>query len=429
MKSRSVVFAGFSITPYFRDFLNRLQKESGCTISVIKPAGKDRNLGDGVKVDEYGAKFVIAETPDVFRGATYLFGCKMLSIAPAFHTLDGLATFLSQVNADIIVVNVNYHDAFYLDTALRDIVKSLQAKIVFHSIPFQIPDLNEIKSHFQVPATLPLASLPLPMSWLFRLLMIDRLVILPIRRFFSAWLIRNICAIYRMADAFAVYHEGGKDLYGSYGVEASRIHVVRNSPNTEALIQASEGRKKTDDGCSLIHVGRLVAWKRVDLLIRALHRLRSGSFPTATLTIVGYGPEEENLRTQVAELGLKDAVNFTGGVYEPDDLAELFAKASIYVLAGMGGLSINEAMCFQMPIVCCRGDGTEKFLVRDGENGFYFREGDLDDLVRVLTELLASGSLREKFGRKSLQIIQREINTHIHVQNYIRLFNTLLASA
>jgi glycosyltransferase involved in cell wall biosynthesis len=429
LAGRQVVFAGFSITPYFRDFLNRLQQQSGCFISVVKPCGKNKHLGAGVKVDEQGAQFTVLELDEIQRPASASFGIAAFPVTPTFNTFPDLPDVLSKIAGDIVVVNVNYHDAFYYDTALRKRVHSLNIKVVFHSIPFQIPSHSEVRNSLQVPARLNLQSLPLPLRSLLRFLMLDRLIILPLRRFFAARLANQTRLVYRAADAFAVYHEGGIELYGSYGVDASRVHVVRNSPNTEALIRASEGTSKSDNGHSLIHVGRLVEWKRVDLLIRALGTLRSNGFPAATLTIVGYGPEEQKLRQLTEDLGLCEAVTFVGGVYEPGELAALFAKASVYVLAGMGGLSINEAMCFRMPIVCCRGDGTEKFLVRDGENGFYFREGDMDDLVRVLEKLLSSAAMRSEFGSRSLQIIQREINTKTHVDNYIRLFSSLLTPA
>ena len=56
-------------------------------------------------------------------------------------------------------------------------------------------------------------------------------------------------------------------------------------------------------------------------------------------------------------------------------LAKCFMKAQVYVLAGMGGLSINEAMCYSLPIVCSVCDGTEKHLVYENKNGHFFRDG------------------------------------------------------
>ena len=56
-------------------------------------------------------------------------------------------------------------------------------------------------------------------------------------------------------------------------------------------------------------------------------------------------------------------------------------ESTVYVLAGMGGLSINDAMCFSLFVICLVCDGTEKDLVADGVNGYFFKEGDANDLV------------------------------------------------
>ena len=94
-------------------------------------------------------------------------------------------------------------------------------------------------------------------------------------------------------------------------------------------------------------------------------------------------------------------------------------------MAGMGGLSINEAMCFGVPVVCSRGDGTEKFLVREGISGMYFREGDEDSLVETLHKLFSDEQLRQRLAAESRRIIEEELNTQIHVSNYLKLFDVL----
>ena len=165
------------------------------------------------------------------------------------------------------------------------------------------------------------------------------------------------------------------------------------------------------------------------MLIRCVADLRSNGFPDTDLVVVGYGPQEEALRRLTAQLGLEDAIHFRGGIYDPNELAVEFAKSSIYVMAGMGGLSINEAMCFRVPIVCSRGDGTEKFLVREGKNGLYFRDGDQGSLTDVLAKLLGDHELRERMGHESRRIIEEELNTQIHVANYLKLFTDLTVQA
>lgn len=63
-------------------------------------------------------------------------------------------------------------------------------------------------------------------------------------------------------------------------------------------------------------------------------------------------------------------------------------ESTVYVLAGMGGLSINDAMTYGLPVVCSVCDSTERDLVTDGVNGLFFKEDNADSLSDKLNKLL-----------------------------------------
>jgi glycosyltransferase involved in cell wall biosynthesis len=92
------------------------------------------------------------------------------------------------------------------------------------------------------------------------------------------------------------------------------------------------------------------------------------------------------------------------------------------VLAGMGGLSINEAMCFGKPIICSVADGTEKRLVREGYNGLYFESGSVESLISTIEKSFKDPAQIQVMGQRSKEIIQQEINIHTVLGNYIEAF-------
>ena len=94
-------------------------------------------------------------------------------------------------------------------------------------------------------------------------------------------------------------------------------------------------------------------------------------------------------------------------------------ESSVYVLAGMGGLSINDAMCFSLPIICSVCDGTERDLVVDGVNGYFFEENDVNSLVEKINLILSDPSKAVEMGRKSLQIIKENVNLNTFTNMYI----------
>jgi glycosyltransferase involved in cell wall biosynthesis len=104
------------------------------------------------------------------------------------------------------------------------------------------------------------------------------------------------------------------------------------------------------------------------------------------------------------------------------EIPPITCEAGIYVLAGMGGLSINEAMCFGKPIICSVADGTEKRLVREGYNGHYFESGSVPSLVSTIEKLFKDLAQIQVMGQRSKEIIQQEINIHTVLGNYMEAF-------
>lgn len=101
-------------------------------------------------------------------------------------------------------------------------------------------------------------------------------------------------------------------------------------------------------------------------------------------------------------------------------------ESLVYVLAGMGGLSINDAMTYGLPVVCSVCDGTERDLVVDGRNGLFFRDGDVDSLTLTLDNLLASPERCRTMGQESERIIREQINLDTVAGRYLQTFRDLM---
>lgn len=426
MKPLEVLFVGFGETPYDRDFLNHLHSENGVRVTSVRDSGGNKHVGAGVLEITSGRMFADAPLTEVRIPPRRWLGLSDLETAPAYLTFQDLPNLIRHLRPQIIVATVNYQNAFAFDRELRRVIKSCGSQVVFHSIPFQLPEYARAMETIVVPEELPLRSWPF-VKRIATFLGLSRLYLKYVRTPALKRTLKFRRRCFQSAAAHAVYHEGGRGIFRSYGIPAEKIHVVRNSPNTPRLLTAADHHLPQPRPNWMIHVGRLVEWKRVDLLIRSLARLRSNGFSAAGLTVIGTGPCETGLRRLVEKLGLTDAVEFTGGVYDPDELAQHFSRASLYVLAGMGGLSINEAMCFRMPVVCCVADGTEHFLVREGQNGRYFEDGNEDDFVRVVSSMLSDEARLTRMGSYSRTIIETELNTQIHVGNYVNLFRQLIS--
>jgi glycosyltransferase involved in cell wall biosynthesis len=114
-------------------------------------------------------------------------------------------------------------------------------------------------------------------------------------------------------------------------------------------------------------VGRLDAWKRVDLAVAALSHA-----PQARLTVVGSGPDEGRLEQLAAEKSVGDRIRWIRQV-DDDGLIELYAGARMVVVTSADedlGYVPLEAYLSGKAVLTTEDAGGPLEFVRDGQTGF-----------------------------------------------------------
>jgi glycosyltransferase involved in cell wall biosynthesis len=151
------------------------------------------------------------------------------------------------------------------------------------------------------------------------------------------------------------------------------------------------GRYRSDGyGDYVFYAGRLEPLKRVDLLVAGLARCRG-----LRLKIAGAGPQEADLREQVARAGLDRRVDFLGFVSD-EDLLDLYAHCRAAVYAPLNedyGYVTVEAFLSGRPVVTTADAGGPLEFVTDGETGLVAAP-DADGLGEVLSRLAGLGETR-----------------------------------
>ena len=151
---------------------------------------------------------------------------------------------------------------------------------------------------------------------------------------------------------------------------------------------------------AVISVGTLKARKCMDRTLEAFARL-AGEYPDATLTIVGIGEMEQQLRNRIAELGLEKRVTLTGGLPHEEVIARM-AQSDLFVLPSWGegyGIVYIEAMAAGCIAVGAKNEGIED-TITDGENGFLVPAGDIDETERVMRAVFQSREAYDTLRRK-----------------------------
>jgi len=201
--------------------------------------------------------------------------------------------------------------------------------------------------------------------------------------------------VYRQCLFWALSKTTAEDLLGR-GIAEQRIEVIYPGFNEE-LLKPDPQVEKTPYP-SLIYIGRLKRYKRVDLIISATAKLLA-QFPDTHLFIAGTGDHEKELRAQVASLGLEKSVEFCGFVSEArkrELLQMAWIGAQTSTIEGWG-LGVIEAAACGTPTVASDSPGLRE-SVRDGETGILVPHGDIDALADRVSRLLENAELRETMG-------------------------------
>lgn len=225
----------------------------------------------------------------------------------------------------------------------------------------------------------------------------------------------------------------GADLVASRSaVDRRRIDVVPNAvdlpePGTAATRLAARADLEVPaEQLLLLHVGRLVGFKNVGLLLQAMALLPDAARPW--LWLAGDGPERAGLEAQCARLQLTPSVRFLG---ERSDAPRLMQAADVLVSSSRDeGLSnsILEAMAHGLPVVATAVGGTPE-LIRDGESGLLVANEDAPGLAAALARVLADPSLRQQLGRGARSTIEERFAPGAMVGQTLRIYERCLTEA
>ena len=235
----------------------------------------------------------------------------------------------------------------------------------------------------------------------------------------------------RFADTFCGVSDDVSRSVGRWGtVPRSKIKTVLNGIDLERYQEkgsrdAVRAEFGIDPSARVVGtVGRLNEVKRQDLLIRAVGALGPG-FEDVRLLLVGDGPERPALERLVVGLGLTSRVRFAGYQASPQRFLpamDLFALTSR--LEGLP-LALLEAWAAERPVVSSAVGGVPK-VVRDGETGRLFPNGDEPALTAALRDLLSDPVTAARLGTAGLAVVRREFSLERMAAEYEAIYREAL---
>jgi glycosyltransferase involved in cell wall biosynthesis len=164
------------------------------------------------------------------------------------------------------------------------------------------------------------------------------------------------------------------------------------SPNTISVVyyglelkaQASKNVIAKTGPLNFLFIGRLVPQKDVPCLLKGF-QVHLRQFPADTLTIVGKGYLEKELKEFCKKLQISSSVNWLGQV---DDVNSLYANYDVFVLTSLYegfGLVLLEALSFGIPILAPNNSAIPEVLGKD--HGAFFATRDHEELASLMNKM------------------------------------------
>lgn len=225
----------------------------------------------------------------------------------------------------------------------------------------------------------------------------------------------NELCVYKKYDQIVVLTEAEKT--GSWA-NRDRVIVIPN-PITKQEAEHSICTSKR-----AVSAGRLLWIKNYESLVNIWAKVVR-RHPDWTLQIWGTGYERENLERQIERLGMKNHVLLMGYTSE---VQEQMAKASLFVLTSRTeGFSLVtiEAMSVGIPAVAYDCPGGLRYVLKDGETGFFVPMNDEDAFVEKVCMLIENEELRKTMGQAALKEVEQYRIEKI-TQRWMELFQELL---
>ena len=168
---------------------------------------------------------------------------------------------------------------------------------------------------------------------------------------------------------------------------------------------ATTGAAPPRPGARWVSVGRLAPNKGIEFAVMALLVTREHHDPKATLTVVGrpvVPPYTAALRRFIDDMGLHEAVTFTGMVSDAD-LAATMARSDVLVITSQHegfGVPVLEAMSVGLPVVASRAGALPEVV---GDGGLLVDATDPWALAGAVDRVVAQRDLRESLAQAAVR--------------------------
>src|SRR6185312_6443262 len=209
--------------------------------------------------------------------------------------------------------------------------------------------------------------------------------------------------------------DASKDDLLKFG-EKKPIYVIHNSIDPSPILD------EIVNPLQFVHVGRLVFYKNLEVVIKAIGILKKTQ-PNVRLVIVGDGPHKKSLQELVKKLDLESSIEFLGYA-SLDEKMKIIATSNALVFPSLCegfGLVILEAFSQRKPVLVSNIRPMSD-VISDGKNGFVLDPYDEKSWAGHLLKLIKNPSQVLEMGREGSKLLADSFNQDLMFSKILEMY-------
>jgi glycosyltransferase involved in cell wall biosynthesis len=178
----------------------------------------------------------------------------------------------------------------------------------------------------------------------------------------------------------------------------------------------------------ILSIGYLIERKGFEYLIKSIKEVLKIQ-DNVKLKIVGTGPLENQIRTQIKELKLERNIEIIGNVSD-EELLNLYNSSDIFVLPSVVdsqgnteglGVVLLEAMACKIPVIASNIGGIPD-IVHDKVNGILVPQKDVLELSNAINELIKHEEYRKSLALNGYEMVKGHFSWEQIAKDYIEIY-------
>lgn len=238
---------------------------------------------------------------------------------------------------------------------------------------------------------------------------------------FKLWLEKFILTRIKYSAQITV----SRDFFKIDNVNKDIVYI----PNGFDPVYLKHNSSKTSNSNTLLFIGRLHPQKNLICLIEAMKILKSEANP-ANLTIIGDGPQKQELQHLIKKYALQNIVTLVGEKSK-EQLISYYQHSMAFILPSIyegQPLTLLEAWASKLPVIVSK-TGDNMYLVKDGENGYFIQnQNDPKSIAQTIKKALKNPNLK-KLGQNGYNLVKDKYTWENSARETKKLYEKILKSS